>query len=299
MERFSGMVGPCSGPLRLDRYVAEQLKLLSRSQIKSRALSAEINGKTVKLSKPVRSGDRLELVWQSAAPASLEAEDIPLDILYEDGRVVAINKAPGMAVHPGAGNPGGTVANALLFRYGAAAALMPPGRAGLVHRLDKDTSGVLVAALDERALEFLAAQFRARTVQKRYAAIVRGVPREPEGCISLPLARDPRDRKRFAAAAAGKGKAAQTLYRLIRSWDGHALLLVRPRTGRTHQIRVHLASIGCPVAGDPVYGRSHPLGLMLHAYSLEIVLPGGEAPSLFKAPLPSRFRDFTGFLNAR
>jgi 23S rRNA pseudouridine1911/1915/1917 synthase len=289
MERFSCVVGLCSAPLRLDRYVAEHLKLLSRSQIKSRALSAEINGKTVKLSKPVRSGDRLELIWQSAAPASLEAEDLPLDILYEDGRVVAINKAPGMAVHPGAGNPGGTVANALLFRYGAG---LPPGRAGLVHRLDKDTSGVLVAARDSETLDYLAAQFRARTVQKCYAAIVCGVPKS-EGWVDAPIARDPRDRKRFAVAPKGTGKPAQTRYRLLRSWGGFALLLVRPRTGRTHQIRVHLASIGCPVAGDPVYGRPLSGGLMLHASSLGIVLPDGS-PALFKAPLPLRFRNFIG-----
>jgi 23S rRNA pseudouridine1911/1915/1917 synthase len=281
--------------MRLDRYAAECLKLFSRSQVKNRRLQAKVNGKTARLSKPVQAGDILELSWQSVPEETLAAEDIPLDILFENERVVVINKASGMAVHPGAGIPGGTVANALLFRTGP----LDPGRAGLVHRLDKDTSGVLIAARDSEALAFLAAQFKARTVQKRYAAIVSGVPREPEGCIKLPLARDPRDRKRFAPAAVGTGKAAQTRYRLIRSWDGHAFLLIRPRTGRTHQIRVHLASLGCPVSGDPIYGRPHPLGLMLHAYSLEIILPGGETPSIFKAPLPPRFRNFTRSLNAR
>ena len=281
--------------MRLDRYAAECLKLFSRSQAKSLGLQAKVNGKAARLSKLVEAGDMLELSWQPVPEQTLAAEDIPLDILFENERVVVINKASGMAVHPGAGIPRGTVANALLFRTGPLA----PGRAGLVHRLDKDTSGVLIAARDSEALACLAAQFKARTVQKRYAAIVSGIPREPEGCISLPLARDPRDRKRFAPAAPGTGKTAQTRYRLIRSWAGHALLLVQPRTGRTHQIRVHLASLGCPVAGDPVYGRPHPLGLMLHAYSLEIVLPGAAAPSFFKAPLPARFRNFIRSLDTR
>jgi 23S rRNA pseudouridine1911/1915/1917 synthase len=292
--------------MRLDRYAAERLKLLSRSQIKTRSLDARVNGKAVKLSYPVKSGDRLELRWQRQAEEKLESENIPLDILYEDDRVVVVNKPAGMVVHPGAGNPRGTFANALLYRrflrFGKAA---PGGenrnlRTGIVHRLDKDTSGVIIAAYDDEALAYLAAQFKAGAVRKRYAAVVCGAPYPGRGVIRGAIIRDPADRKRFTVVPpdSGRGKSAQTAYRALRSRGGYSLLLVRPRTGRTHQIRVHLKSIGHPVAGDPLYGfRSGPIspsGLMLHAYSLLITLPGHDAPSLFKAPLPVRFRAFAG-----
>jgi 23S rRNA pseudouridine1911/1915/1917 synthase len=219
---------------------------------------------------------------------------------------VVVNKAAGMVVHPGAGNHGGTLANALLFRRLRKNPAPPPEtfRAGIVHRLDKDTSGVIIAAYDDQALAFLAAQFKAGKTKKRYAALVPGTPEKPEGIIAGSLIRDPRDRKRFAISAVpGKGKAALTRYRVIRSWGAYSLVLVRPKTGRTHQIRVHLKSIGHPVAGDPVYGRGEtPLlrgGLMLHAYSLEITLPDHDAPSCFRAPLPPLFRENIGILERR
>jgi 23S rRNA pseudouridine1911/1915/1917 synthase len=266
--------------------------------MKSRSVEAKLNGKAVKLSKPVRPGDVLELRWQDKIPETLEPEEIPLDILYEDSRTVVVNKAAGMVVHPGAGNHGGTLANALLFRR-LQKNLLPGAetlRTGIVHRLDKDTSGVIIAAYDDKALAFLASQFKAGKTKKRYAALVFGTPVNAEGIIAGPLVRDPRDRKRFAVSAIpGKGKASLTRYRVIRSWGDYSLVLVRPKTGRTHQIRVHLKSIGYPVAGDPVYGyKDLPFlhkGLMLHAYSLEITLPDHELPSLFKAPLPPLFRE--------
>jgi 23S rRNA pseudouridine1911/1915/1917 synthase len=308
---YSGIVDTGTGPeMRLDLYAAERLKLLSRSQIKTRSLEAKLNGKPVKLSRPVKSGDRLELRWQRQAEERLEGEDIPLDILYEDDRVVVVNKPAGMVVHPGAGNPRGTLANALLYRrllrLGKSA---PDGgesrnpRTGIVHRLDKDTSGVIIAAYDDEALAFLAAQFKAGAVRKRYAAIVHGAPDPAEGIIRDAIIRDPSDRKRFTVVPAdsGKGKPARTMYRTLRSYGGYSLLLVKPRTGRTHQIRVHLKSIGHPVAGDPLYGFRGGLvsgaGLMLHACSLLITLPGSGAPSLFRAPLPARFRTVAGLLH--
>jgi 23S rRNA pseudouridine1911/1915/1917 synthase len=294
---YSCTAGDLPGELRLDRYVAENLKLLSRSQIKARHLEAKINGKKVKVSRPVREGDLLELFWDDRPREDLVPEDLPLDILYEDSRVVVVNKAQGMVVHPGAGNPRGTLANALLYRRQKKEALGPisPGlRTGIVHRLDKDTSGVIIAAWDDEALEFLASQFRTRTVKKVYAAIVRGCPRASSGLVESPIIRDPRDRKKFALAR-DKGKSALTFFRLIRSWDSHSLLLVRPKTGRTHQIRLHLRSLGHPILGDPLYGaadsRFPRAALMLHAKSLSIVLPGAEEKSLFKTPLPSRFRE--------
>ncbi|MDR2049362.1 MAG: RluA family pseudouridine synthase [Treponema sp.] len=312
MGEFSGIVetGPDDG-MRLDRYASEYLKILSRSQMKSRSVEAKLNGKTVKLSKPVRPGDALELRWQDKIPETLIPENIPLDILYEDDRTAVVNKAAGMVVHPGAGNHSGTLANALLFRClqknlvpGVVGTFCPGTlRAGIVHRLDKDTSGVIVAAYDDAALAFLASQFKAGKAKKRYAALVRGTPADNEGIITGSLVRDPRDRKRFTITGVpGKGKASLTRYRVIRSWGAYSLLLVRPKTGRTHQIRVHLKSLGHPVAGDPVYGYRETFlrgGLMLHAYSLEITLPDHDSPSRFRAPLPPSFRENISLLKRR
>ncbi len=303
MPEFSCIVHPpCT---RLDRYVAETLRLLSRSQVKSRGLFARVNGKNAKLSHVVKEGDLLELRWDAEPPSHLMPEDIPLDILYEDDRVVVINKAQGMVVHPGAGNHCGTLANALLFRRSLVKASVPdsgntvlasddaPFRAGIVHRLDKDTSGVIIAAYDDEVLAFLAAQFKNRETRKLYAAIVHGTPKETSGIINAPLARDVRDRTRFTVVPE-RGRSALTRYKLIRSWetpDGmRSLLALMPKTGRTHQLRVHLKHLGHPILGDPIYGAGDPgISLMLHAESLSIRLPGESAPRTFSTPLPPRF----------
>jgi 23S rRNA pseudouridine1911/1915/1917 synthase len=300
MPAYSGVVeGALPDTLRLDRYVAEHLKLLSRSQIRAKNLVARLNGKPVKLSRAVKSGDTLELTWEEAEPSLLIPEDLPLDVLYEDDRVVVVNKAQGMVVHPGAGNHSGTLANALLFRRLGRGQAGTGFRPGIVHRLDKDTSGVIIAAYDDEALTFLADQFKNRSVRKTYAALVRGHPPAARGCIETRLGRDLRDRKRFAVTET-TGKAAVTLYRLIKTWEGYSFLLLRPRTGRTHQIRVHLKHLGCPILGDPVYGKPDPrfsnAALMLHANRLSLVLPGGE-PRTFTAPIPPRFRDVWKNLN--
>ncbi|GHV73909.1 pseudouridine synthase [Spirochaetia bacterium] len=309
MPGYSGTVEGIPG-MRLDRYVAEELKLLSRSQLKTKLLSARLNGKPVKLSRPVKPGDLVELSWADPEPLYLIPENIPLNILYEDARVVVIDKAQGMVVHPGAGNRSGTLANALLYRRLSRAGLLPDKavgsavydgavydgsfRPGIVHRLDKDTSGVIIAAYDDAALAFLADQFKARSVKKTYGAIVLGTPREKEGIITTRIVRDSRDRKRFTVSS-DRGKLALTRYRVIRSWDAYSLLLLQPRTGRTHQLRVHLRHLDHPILGDPIYGvpdkRFPKAPLMLHARTLSIILPDREAPSLFKAPLPQRFRD--------
>jgi 23S rRNA pseudouridine1911/1915/1917 synthase len=293
--------------VRLDRYVAEELKLLTRSQLKTKLLSARLNGKPVKLSRPVKPGDLLDLSWAEPEPLYLAPEDIPLSILYEDDRVVVIDKAQGMVVHPGAGNRTGTLANALLHRRLSRAGLLPAAnptdkavyngsfRPGIVHRLDKDTSGVIIAAYDDAALAFLADQFKARTIKKTYGAIVLGTPREKSGLIDGRIVRDSHDRKRFTVSR-DAGKPALTRYRVIRSWGVYSLLLLQPRTGRTHQLRVHLRTLGHPILGDPIYGspdkRFPKAALMLHARTLFIRLPDRETQSLFKAPLPLRFREF-------
>jgi 23S rRNA pseudouridine1911/1915/1917 synthase len=285
------------GGVRLDVFVAEHLKLFSRSQVKTRNLKGFIDGKAVKLSRLVRRNDSLELIWDDPEPSTLIPENLPLDVLYEDEQVVVINKAQGMTTHPGAGVRHGTVANVLLYRM-LSAGRTPFGEAerpGIVHRLDKDTSGTLIAAYNEKALAFLAEQFKMRKVRKIYAAIVKGRPKEEQGVVETFIARDKRERKRFAVSDAGKFSV--THYRLIRVWEAagkvYSLLKLRPKTGRTHQLRVHLRHIGCPILGDPIYGDGDSsFSLMLHAKSLSIVLPGRESMSTFSTPLPERFHDF-------
>ena len=295
------------GGVRLDRYVAEYKGLLSRSQIKARSLAGKINGKEAKLSRPVKTGDLLELSWNEAEPVNLIPEDIALDVLYEDDRVVVIDKAKGMVVHPGAGNRRGTLANALYFRRlthsnGAVMSGETGGlRPGIVHRLDKETSGLIIAAYDDQALAFLAEQFKTRKVRKTYIAIVSGLPTDKTGRIETLIARDRRDRKRFAVS--DRGKAALTFYKVVKTWQTHSLLLLRPKTGRTHQLRVHLRYLERPIVGDPLYGFADPLfhkaSLMLHAKSLAITLPGETAARTFKSPLPGRFTAMIRTLNRR
>ena len=294
--------------LRLDRYAAENLKLLSRSQIRARNLRARVNSREVKISRILKSGDSLELFWEDAEPENLIPEDLPLDILYEDDRVAVINKAQGMVVHPGAGNFHGTLANALYFRrlnrqnHEGDLGLRPnePGlRPGIVHRLDKDTSGIIITAWDEEAHVFLADQFKNRRVTKTYAAVVQGCP-DSQGRIDSPIGRNKHNRKIFSIDPGGK--ASLTFYKVVKSWDAYSLLLLRPKTGRTHQIRVHLKSIGHPILGDPLYSRPDPVfprqTLMLHAKRLSIILPGEKQRRSFRTPFPRRFLDLFSILDS-
>jgi 23S rRNA pseudouridine1911/1915/1917 synthase len=283
-------------PVRLDRYVSENLRILSRSQIKARFLTAKVNGKEVKNSRLVKKGDILELRWQDSPPVNIIPQDIPLEIIYEDDNCVVVNKAQGMVVHPGAGNKQDTLANALYFRRlnrggKVISAETDNVRPGIVHRLDKDTSGIIIAAYNEEVHAFLAGQFKARKVRKIYTAIVQGVPKEVKGRIESFIARDPKDRKKFAVSA--NGRNAVTYYKVINSWHSHSLLLLRPRTGRTHQLRVHLRHIGCPILGDPIYGGADKLfpdaSLMLHSKSLAIILPNETEERVFSSPIPQRF----------
>jgi len=297
--------------LRLDRFIAGNLCLLSRSQIKARGLDARVNGKAVRISRIVKNGDKIELSWNEAEPVKLIPENIPLDIIFENNRAVVINKPPGMVVHPGAGNRQGTLANALyhrrleLYHLTDKKACAEGLRPGIVHRLDKDTSGVIITAYDDEALAFLAEQFKSRKAKKTYVAIVSGIPKEKKGRIETFIARDPKDRKRFTVSTPGlgpgkgiaigkpPGRASLTLYSVIKTWKSHSLLFLRPKTGRTHQIRVHLRHLGHPVMGDTIYGFTDAgfpnAGLMLHSKSLAITLPDESEQRVFKAPLPERF----------
>jgi 23S rRNA pseudouridine1911/1915/1917 synthase len=287
--------------LRLDRYVSEVLRLLSRSQIKARGLKAKINGKDVKLSRLVKQDDFLELCWEDSPPLYIIPQDIPLEIVYEDDKCIVINKDQGMVVHPGAGNRQGTMANALLFRKlkkendssADEATEQVNLRPGIVHRLDKETSGIIISAYNDEAHAFLAQQFKTRKVRKTYIAVVCGTPKEQQGRIETFISRDPNDRKRFTVSPAGK--TALTFYKVIKSWKDHSLVLLRPKTGRTHQLRVHMRYLGFPVLGDPVYGYEDnhfpSASLMLHSKSLEIILPGEIQPRVFSSLMPQRFTE--------
>lgn len=309
MASFEGIVeGP--GNARLDVYVSETLRLLSRSQLKARLRSAAVNGKPAKPSRVLREGDRLSLTWEEEISAGLEPEDIPLSVLYEDERVIVVDKAQGMVTHPAHGNWSGTLANALAGRRPGGGAEAgdrgsapgaAPDRAGIVHRLDKDTSGLLIAAKDAEAQEFLSAQFRDRRVLKEYLTLCSRPLPAPSGRVEGRMGRDPRDRKRFAPVETG-GKLAVTDWKVLESLGPYSLVALRPRTGRTHQLRVHMKALGCPILGDPLYGRRDlrfpEATLMLHARRLRILLPGRSEPSTFTAEVPERFRRVLAALRA-
>jgi len=281
--------------MRLDRYIADVAGILTRSQLKARLEDARVNGKAAKLSREVKANDRYELSLRDEEDRADLAEDIDLSVLFENDSVIVVDKAQGMVTHPAHGNWSGTLANALLGRLTRAAGTDAPARAGIVHRLDKDTSGVIIAAKTAAAQEFLAAQFRARSTVKVYLAVVQGAPPADTGRLDTQLARDPRDRKRFAVSPEGTGKRALTEWRVLARSAGYTLLALRLYTGRTHQLRVHCRHIGCPILGDPVYGRKDArfpdATLMLHARELRIVLPGEADSRRFLAPVPDRFAE--------
>ncbi|HWP83552.1 MAG TPA: RluA family pseudouridine synthase [Terriglobia bacterium] len=243
---------------RLDLYLAKKLPQLSRSRIQQLLASGHIAVREAGATPPLkpgyrlRGGERIEVSVPPPAPLRALPEALPLDILYEDDDLVAINKPAGMAVHLGAGVKSGTLVNALVHRFRQLSKLGGEARPGIVHRLDKDTSGVLLVAKNDAAHQALARQFAKRVVEKHYLALVHGSPRRAEGVIREPIGRDPRRRTRMAIRAGGR--PAVSIYRVLRRFQGFSLLDVRILTGRTHQVRVHLASIGHPVAGDTLYG---------------------------------------------
>lgn len=285
--------------IRLDVFITERLGLFTRSQARSRVISLAVNGAPARMGRKLKLGDVVLLSYADPPAAALAPEDLPLSILFENDDVIVIDKPQGLVVHPGSGNHSGTLVNALLFHSQRLAAGFPPGdpRPGIVHRLDKETSGVIIVAKYAAVHHFLAAQFQDRTVRKRYIAVVHGRMPSERGRIETRLARDPRDRKRFACVISG-GRLAVTRYRVLRTFaagkDTYAYVLLSPRTGRTHQLRAHMRHLGSPILGDPLYGsrdaRFPDASLMLHARSLVIRLPGDAQPRTFAAPMPSRFR---------
>ena len=295
MNELSLIVSDTETPgIRLDRYCAVQNGSVTRSRLKNGVTAIFVNDKPAKMSRLVKSGDRIRITWEDPIPEELIPEDIPLDIIYEDQTVTVVNKPQGMVTHPAAGNWSGTLVNALLWHWHT---LSPDGnlRPGIVHRLDKDTSGVIITARTPEAESWLQNQFRLRKTTKTYAAILCGIPKTMSGEIRTRIVRDPRNRKRFTWSEKETiGKNAHTGYRVVKVYDNYALVLFRLYTGRTHQLRVHSKYLGCPILGDPVYGkkdRSFPdATLMLHAKTLSICLPGKDVPVQFSAPIPIRFK---------
>jgi 23S rRNA pseudouridine1911/1915/1917 synthase len=280
---------------RLDKVLTQRLATVSRVKVQQLIKEGHvtINGKPGKAASRLEGNDAVvvRMVDQILSPVTTEialAEPIPLDVVYEDADLAAINKPAGMVVHPAAGHTSGTLVNALLARWPQVAQVGGKDRAGIVHRLDKDTSGVLLIAKTEPVRLNLMAQFAARTVEKRYLALVEGIPSTPTGEIDAPIARDPNQRKQMAVVRGGR--PAVSFYRILRTFEGLTLLEVLPKTGRTHQIRVHLAFIGHPIVGDSVYGRrKQRLKLdrhFLHAESLSLLSPGTGQPLAVSAPMP-------------
>jgi len=292
------------GDIRVDKYLAEQLPDISRSQIKGMidAGNVLLDGMTVeKAGIKVKPGCVIEILVIEKTKDGLVPEDLPLIILYEDEHVVVVNKPSGMVVHPGAGNHGGTLVNALLAYYPPIREVGEKERPGVVHRLDKETSGVMVFAKTEKAYKWLVRQFKTRDVRKTYLALVDGHPPTPSGRIEAPVERDTRHRTRMAVGTRGQGKPAVSEYFTIQRFTEHALLEVHPVTGRTHQIRVHLSYIDVPVVGDTLYGRRRPSikldRFFLHAKTLTLRLPGDRMPRSFDAPLPDDLQKVLSDLN--
>jgi 23S rRNA pseudouridine1911/1915/1917 synthase len=291
---------------RLDRWLAALPDAPTRSQV-ALAIAAghvTLDGAAAKASYRLRGGEAVRIEMpEKRAPVGIVAQAIALDVLYADEVMVAINKAPGMVVHPAAGNRAGTLVHALLHRFPLHALPGAPERAGIVHRLDRDTSGVILVALDVRAHEALAKQFRNRTIEKQYLALVRGDVRKA-GEIDAPIGRHPHDRKRMSTSAR-RARSASTAYRVEESFGAATLLRVEPHTGRTHQIRVHLASRGWPIVGDSVYGALSDRALAaarrrwgerarlletlprqaLHAHRIRFAHPMSGRPMEIDAPL--------------
>jgi 23S rRNA pseudouridine1911/1915/1917 synthase len=292
-------VAPEMAGMRLDTALPQYVTDLSRSQAQKLIENGNVlvNGeKPHKFGVRLEVGDMLVVQVPTATPMDVLAEALPLDVLYEDKQVLVINKQAGLSVHPAGGANTGTLVNAVLAHCPQIGEWGDALRPGMVHRLDKDTSGVIILAKSPQALRFLQAQFKARTVEKKYLALVVGTPPSENGRIEAAIGRDSRNRKRMAVFAEGQGRArsAITEYVVLQNLGDYSLLDITLLTGRTHQIRVHLAFLGCPVAGDRVYATRRstqkvPSGLsrqFLHASQLMLQLPN-KSEKMFHAPLPS------------
>ncbi|UTC74221.1 RluA family pseudouridine synthase [Treponema sp. OMZ 792] len=318
-EKFKveGLVSPC----RIDVYCTERLKNLSRSQLKTGLKSLHVNSQKAKLSRNVQNGDLIELVWDNPVPEYAGPQKIPLRVIYEDENILVINKERGMVTHPAGGNWDNTLVNALnyyrlydskikdefsiilsgllsqedflpqeCFFKNIESFPSDPYRMGIVHRLDKETSGLIITARNLKTEKLLKSFFKKRMVKKYYLAILDGAPPKTKGRIKTSVFRSSSDRKKFRASAdLSKGKKALSSYKVLKSNGRMSLVLFRIYTGRTHQIRLHAKFMGCPVAGDKVYGKRKDTPMMLHAYKL-VIPQAVNSKKEFTAPIPNDFK---------
>jgi 23S rRNA pseudouridine1911/1915/1917 synthase len=305
---FSILVTAKDQGRRLDQFLSETHLNLSRSQAKSLIEKHHIflNQKPTKPSAHIKAGDTVSGTLPKPSPLSLKPEPIPLTILYEDSSIIVIDKPSGMVVHPAYGNPSGTLVNALLYHCKDLGGINGVLRPGIVHRLDKDTSGVMVVAKEDEAFHQLTKQFKNRTVEKVYFAIVYGRFWQNEGLIDSAIGRHPSERKKMSTRTK-KGRTAITRWKKLEEFDSCTLLEISPQTGRTHQIRVHLSSIGHPIFGDPLYGRKGRPGAIhdpvlkecvkrmnrqaLHAHRLEFTHPQTGKRVQFFSPIPQDMKE--------
>lgn len=294
-ERLVLSVPVTGAGARLDRFLAAVPGVRTRSQAKQLidAGRVRVDGVARKAAYALRPGATVEVDLPPPAPTGVEPEALPLAVLYEDADLLAIDKPPGMVVHPAPGARRGTLVNALVHRLGLLAGVGEPDRPGIVHRLDRDTSGVLLVARTPAALEALARQFRERTVEKRYLAIVRGRVAGTSGVIDRPIGRHPRARKRMSVASR-RPRPALTRWVVLERLSGATLLRLEPKTGRTHQLRVHLAAAGHPIVGDQVYGARGTADRAprwarqaLHAEEIRFAHPRSGERLAIRAPLPA------------
>lgn len=312
------------GSIRLDKFIASLPNGMNRSKLKSGVTEILINGKKVKLSAKVQASDQIDIQWEDNIPDDIEPENLPLDIIYEDENVTVVNKKQGMVTHPACGNWNGTLVNALLYHWGrkavsqlkegSASEILERRRPGIVHRLDKETSGIIITAKNRDSEEFLQKQFKEKSLQKEYILICTGRPPKRTGDIRTQIIRDPKNRHRFKAVDdTQQGKFARTIYHCIACYGNYSLMRVRIKTGRTHQIRVHMKYLGCPILGDSIYNKPDKnfpnATLMLHSVQLKIRLPNflntetnnqsdfanysetskGDGFTIFRTKTPQRF----------
>lgn len=312
-EPISWTVESSQPDARLDTYLRERLASVSRGTVQRLIESGAIrvNGAHAKLTHTPRLGDRIDVTWPEAVPAQAQAEAIPLNVLYEDEDLLVINKAAGLVVHPAVGHAEGTLVNALLHHCaGRLSGIGGVARPGIVHRLDKDTSGCLVVARHDAAHLALAGQFAARTMEKTYRALVCGEMRSESGEIRAAIARHPSHRKRMAVSDGGGGREAWTSFRVEERFAGASMVSATLHTGRTHQIRVHFLHVGHPLIGDQTYGKKANARLeeergfraarqMLHAWRLAFAHPTSGKRMEFESPLPADFEAAVAALRGR
>ncbi|HSB02453.1 MAG TPA: RluA family pseudouridine synthase [Anaerolineales bacterium] len=304
-ERFLTFRFDQETPERLDKFLVGLLQEFSRSRLQALIAEGfvEVDGRPAKKAgQPLERGSTVTVRIPPPAPTELVAEEIPLAIIFENEDLVVVNKPAGMVVHPAAGHSSGTLVNAMLGYDPEIEGIGGEERPGVVHRLDKETSGLILLAKNERAHRWLQDQFRLRKVEKTYLALVDGKPPTPSGRVETYIGRDPSHRKQMANVPESRGREAISEYKTIESFRNHTLLEFHPSTGRTHQIRLHCAFLGCPIAGDKVYGRKKPSVEIerhfLHAHRLKIILPGEKETRLFEAPLPEELEDVLNTLRS-